>query len=115
MAAVAAAAAAAAAAAIDGNWIKIEPQVIFMNDGQPRFVCSQCGVKYKKISGLRGHLRECGRGAKCPVCPKIVTQRRNLPKHMEKHKREGFYDYAIKENELLVQTLNMFPYDNGND
>lgn len=40
----------------------LEPQVIFMDDGQSRFVCPQCGVKYKKISGLRGHMKECGRG-----------------------------------------------------
>lgn len=67
----------------------LEPQVIIMDDGQPRFVCPQCGVKYKKISGLRGHMKECGRGAQCPICPKVVTQRRNLRKHMEKHTREG--------------------------
>lgn len=60
-----------------------------MDDGQPRFVCPRCGVKYKKISGVKGHLKECGKGAQCPLCPKIVTQRRNLPKHMEKHKRDG--------------------------
>lgn len=66
-----------------------EPQVIFMDDGQPRFVCPQCGVKYKKVSGLRGHMKECGRGAKCPLCPKVVTQRRNLRKHMERHQREA--------------------------
>lgn len=60
-----------------------------MDDGQPRFVCPRCGVKYKKISGVKGHLKECGKGAQCPLCPKVVTQRRNLPKHMEKHKRDG--------------------------
>lgn len=60
-----------------------------MDDGQPRFVCPQCGVKYKKVSGLRGHMKECGRGAKCPLCPKVVTQRRNLRKHMERHQREA--------------------------
>lgn len=60
-----------------------------MDDGQPRFVCPRCGVKYKKISGVKGHLKECGKGAQCPLCPKIVTQRRNLPKHMEKHRRDG--------------------------
>lgn len=61
-----------------------------MDDGQSRFVCPQCGVndlnkkktiqkmteiffnifkqvKYKKISGLRGHMKECGRGAQCPI------------------------------------------------
>lgn len=43
------------------------------------------------VSALRSHVRECGIGAQCPLCPKIVTQKRNLPKHMEKHKREGMW------------------------
>ncbi|CRK89095.1 CLUMA_CG002560, isoform A, partial [Clunio marinus] len=66
----------------------IEPKIMIMSDG-PRYVCSRCGVKYKKVSALRSHLRECGRGAQCPLCPKVVTQKRNLAKHMEKHKRDG--------------------------
>lgn len=44
------------------------------------------------VSALRSHVRECGIGAQCPLCPKIVTQRRNLAKHMEKHKRDGLWD-----------------------
>lgn len=43
------------------------------------------------VSALRSHVRECGIGAQCPLCPKIVTQKRNLPKHMEKHKRDGLW------------------------
>lgn len=91
----------------------MEPKIMLMNDG-PRFVCSRCGVKYKKglkkqsvievwvndafdfftVSALRSHLRECGRGAQCPLCPKVVTQKRNLAKHMEKHKRDGLWHQA---------------------
>lgn len=74
-----------------------QPQILFMDDGQPRFVCPQCGVKYKKLSGVKGHLKECGKGAQCPFCPKIVTQRRNLPKHMEKHKRDGLWEFSTEE------------------
>lgn len=44
------------------------------------------------MGALRSHLRECGTGAQCPLCPKIVTQRRNLRKHMEIHKRYGLYE-----------------------
>lgn len=77
----------------------MEPRIIFMDDGLPRFVCPQCGVKYKKMSGVKGHLKECGRGAQCPFCPKIVTQRRNLPKHMEKHKRDGLWDGGKLKND----------------
>ncbi|KAG5670098.1 hypothetical protein PVAND_000381 [Polypedilum vanderplanki] len=59
-----------------------------MSDG-PRYICCKCNVRYKKISALRSHQRECGVGAECPVCHRRVTQKRNLPKHMEKHKRDG--------------------------
>lgn len=85
-----------------------------MDDGQSRFVCPQCGVKYKKISGLRGHMKECGRGAQCPICPKVVTQRRNLRKHMEKHTREGLVN-SIKEDEksFAKPWNNFFGYDDS--
>ncbi|XP_058123239.1 longitudinals lacking protein, isoforms N/O/W/X/Y-like [Anopheles ziemanni] len=53
----------------------LEPKVMIMDDGLARYVCPQCGVKYKKMSALRGHMKECGKGAQCPVCPKIVTQK----------------------------------------
>lgn len=66
--------------------------VSLMDDNQLRFICKKCGVKYKKMGPLKSHLRECGTGAKCPLCPKIVTQRRNLRKHMEIHKRDGSYE-----------------------
>lgn len=72
-----------------------------MNDGQIRHVCPQCGVKYKKFSALKGHFRECGRGAQCPLCPKIVTQRRNLAKHMERHQKEGLCNIIVHNNETL--------------
>ncbi|GAB0096970.1 Zinc finger C2H2 superfamily [Sergentomyia squamirostris] len=65
-----------------------------MDDGLPRYVCPQCGVKYKKRSALRAHQKECGRGAQCPLCPKIVTQKRNLPKHIERHAKDDYWgDY----------------------
>jgi hypothetical protein len=89
-----------------------EPKIMLMTDG-PRYVCSRCGVKYKKglistatlsiklitflsltVSALRSHARECGVGAQCPLCPKVVTQKRNLAKHMEKHKRDGLWQHA---------------------
>ena len=79
------------------------PKIMMMTDGL-RYVCGRCGVKYKKISALRSHLRECGRGAQCPLCPKIVTQKRNLAKHMEKHKREGVLTTQFKyiKNEIQI-------------
>lgn len=111
----------------------VEPKVIYMNDGV-RYVCNRCGVKYKKskinfqfylihinffqnnftVSALRSHVRECGIGAKCPLCPKVVTQKRNLPKHMEKHKRDGLWgslqelqekypDYVRDNYEVIVK------------
>jgi hypothetical protein len=43
-------------------------------------------------------MRECGKGAQCPFCPKVVTQRRNLASHMERHRREGLY---FNEVELM--------------
>lgn len=96
--------------------MNVQPQVMYMDDGQPRFICPQCGVKYKKISGLRGHLKECGTGAQCPICPKIVTQRRNLRKHMEKHKREGIItikqDADVKDDEkLCMRDLPFISFD----
>ncbi|XP_055529752.1 protein bric-a-brac 1-like [Wyeomyia smithii] len=71
-------------------------KAMIMEDGLQRFLCPQCGVKYKKLSYLRSHMKECGKGAQCPLCPKIVTQRRNLPKHMETH-RQGLvvYKYMV--------------------
>ncbi|CAO1421400.1 unnamed protein product [Diamesa serratosioi] len=79
------------------------PKIMMMTDGL-RYVCGRCGVKYKKISALRSHLRECGRGAQCPLCPKIVTQKRNLAKHMEKHKREGVLttQFNYMKNEIQI-------------
>lgn len=98
--------------------MNVQPQIMLMDDGQPRFICPRCGVKYKKISGLRGHLKECGTGAQCPICPKIVTQRRNLRKHMEKHKREALLtvkqDVDFKpdlSDNLLLRTLPFLSYD----
>lgn len=103
------------------NWPNVQPQVMVMDDGHPRYICPRCGVKYKKISGLRGHLKECGTGAQCPICPKIVTQRRNLRKHMEKHKREALLtvtkDIGIdksdisSDNNILLQTLPFLSYE----
>uniref|UniRef100_A0A1B0CV34 C2H2-type domain-containing protein n=1 Tax=Lutzomyia longipalpis TaxID=7200 RepID=A0A1B0CV34_LUTLO len=72
------------------------PLVMFMDDGLPRYVCPQCGVKYKKFSALKAHRKECGRGAQCPLCPKIVTQKRNLPKHMERHAKDGLLDQYLQ-------------------
>lgn len=74
-----------------------EFEITVMQDNEPRFVCTRCHVKYKKLSLLRSHLKECGIGAKCPLCPKIVTQRRNLKKHMETHVR---YDNDVKKTVL---------------
>lgn len=87
-----------------------------MNDGV-RYVCNRCGVKYKKsnvyilfnsleiifnflVSALRSHVRECGIGAQCPLCPKVVTQKRNLAKHMEKHKRDGLWENSYSSNDM---------------
>lgn len=62
-------------------------------------------VFFVPVSALRSHLRECGRGAQCPLCPKVVTQKRNLAKHMEKHKRDGLWQYAnldIVKDEIQI-------------
>lgn len=63
----------------------LEPEIVMGSDGHPRFVCSRCGVKYKVISALKAHVRECGMGAQCPVCGFVCTQRRNLPAHIATH------------------------------
>ena len=63
----------------------IEPEIVYGTDGLPRYVCNQCGVRYKALSGLRSHARECGKGAKCPICGFVCTQRRNLPAHIATH------------------------------
>lgn len=65
----------------------LQPQLIILDNGEIRYICPKCGAKYKQIGGINCHLKECGIGAKCPYCPKIVTQRRNLHKHMETHQR----------------------------
>lgn len=44
------------------------------------------------MSALRGHLRECGLGAQCPVCPKVVTQRRNLVSNIKM--RLAFFPFS---------------------
>lgn len=83
----------------------LEPKVMIMDDGLARYVCPQCGVKYKKMSALRGHMKECGKGAQCPVCPKIVTQKRNLAKHMERHRRDGLleiFHFVDNSHNLMI-------------
>ncbi|XP_063697882.1 zinc finger protein ZFP2-like [Culicoides brevitarsis] len=54
---------------------QMEPKIIMLTNGETRYSCSKCGVKYKKMSALRSHFKECGKGAQCPYCPKVVTQR----------------------------------------
>lgn len=70
------------------------------------------------VSALRSHLRECGRGAQCPLCPKIVTQKRNLAKHMEKHKRDGLWQYAncniVKDEITIIDDAIQFVKDEIN-
>ncbi|XP_055379953.1 uncharacterized zinc finger protein CG2678-like [Condylostylus longicornis] len=80
-----------------------EPKTMYMKDGTLRYICPRCGVKYKKITAVRGHMRECGLGAQCPFCPKIVTQRRNLPKHIERHQKNVSNFPSLKI--LSVETL----------
>lgn len=45
---------------------------------------------------LSAHRKECGKGAQCPLCPKIVTQKRNLAKHMERHAKDGLLDHYLQ-------------------
>lgn len=78
------------------NGLIAEPKIIFMPNGEMRYSCVKCGVKYKKMSGLRSHAKECGRGAKCPFCPKVVTQKRNLNKHVQTHLKSELSTF--KEN-----------------
>lgn len=68
-----------------GKFIDPASAIIIGTDGCPRFICTRCGVKYKTMSRLKGHLKECGKGAKCEICGFVVTQRRNLAAHMAKH------------------------------
>lgn len=70
---------------IIGKFSDPAPAMIIDTDGCPRFICTRCGVKYKTMSRLKGHLKECGKGAKCEICGFVVTQRRNLAAHMAKH------------------------------
>lgn len=66
------------------------PEVVTGLDGLPRYVCPQCGVRYKLLSALRAHARECGKGAQCPICGFVCTQRRNLPAHIATHSNPKF-------------------------
>lgn len=54
------------------------------------------------MSALRSHQRECGIGAVCSICHRKVTQKRNLGKHMEKHKREEF----LQQHNAKLNILN---------
>lgn len=67
------------------------PQMLMIIDldGQPRYMCSNCSVKYKDASRLQHHLRECGLGAQCPICGFVCKQRRNLPDHMMTHDKQS--------------------------
>lgn len=61
------------------------PKIGIGADGHQRFICTKCGVKYKHLSQLKTHTKECGLGARCPLCGFTCTQRRNLPAHMATH------------------------------
>lgn len=61
------------------------PKIEIGPDGLQRYICTKCGVKYKYISQLKSHIKECGLGATCPFCGFTCTQRRNLPAHMATH------------------------------
>lgn len=66
-----------------------EMLMIIDHDGQPRYMCSRCNVKYKDASRLQHHLRECGHGAQCPICGFVCKQRRNLPDHIMTHDKQS--------------------------
>lgn len=83
-----------------------EPEVVYGSDGQMRFVCSQCGVKYKVISALRAHARECGKGARCPICGFVCTQRRNLPAHIATHSSAK---YGLKQRKKPKKRRAVWP------
>lgn len=70
---------------IEFYWITLAPKVEIGPDGQQRYICRKCGVKYKFLSQLKTHAKECGKGATCPICGFTCTQRRNLPAHMATH------------------------------
>lgn len=77
-----------------------------MEDGTKRYVCAKCGVKYKHRCLLRGHLKECGIGVKCPYCPRVITQKRNLKKHMNIHARDKYNSESNSNKNNQIDVLN---------
>lgn len=65
------------------------------------------------VSALRSHQRECGIGATCPICLRRVTQKRNLGKHMEKHKRDGTWTNEDYSNMYPIKLS--FKHENSMD
>lgn len=53
------------------------------------FMCKQCGVKFKFLKALQHHQQSCSIEAKCPFCPIVVRDRKELVKHVETH-RPGY-------------------------
>uniref|UniRef100_A0A336MPB0 CSON004610 protein n=2 Tax=Culicoides sonorensis TaxID=179676 RepID=A0A336MPB0_CULSO len=60
---------------------ELKPIYKHWKNGEYRYFCPRCSAKYKHEGPVIYHLRECGVGAQCPYCPKVVTQRRNLAEH----------------------------------
>lgn len=61
-------------------------------NGEPKFVCNQCGRLYKQKTGLSQHIRyECGKEPQfsCPMCPYKAKRKTTMRCHMLfKHKEE---------------------------
>uniref|UniRef100_A0A336N3C0 CSON005666 protein n=1 Tax=Culicoides sonorensis TaxID=179676 RepID=A0A336N3C0_CULSO len=78
------------------NITELKPIYKHWKNGEYRYFCPRCSAKYKHEGPVIYHLRECGVGAQCPYCPKVVTQRRNLAEHVKRahflrgnHKKSG--------------------------
>lgn len=83
--------------------LQMESKILILLNGETRYSCARCGVKYKKMSALRSHFKECGRGAKCPFCPKVVTQRRNLSKHLRTHNKNNSAFVIKQPNNTVIK------------
>uniref|UniRef100_A0A8C4H0B2 C2H2-type domain-containing protein n=1 Tax=Dicentrarchus labrax TaxID=13489 RepID=A0A8C4H0B2_DICLA len=74
-----------------GNFLQVEHQVV--HTAESRFLCPQCGKRFKTRDGLEGHLRtHTGeRPYRCPYCPKDFTALAGLNVHVRRHTGERPY------------------------
>lgn len=69
-------------------------------DTQRRYVCDDCGRRYKQKGGLLQHQRyECGKEPQfsCPHCPYKAKRKTNLQSHIL-FKHQGFKNVNVKSS-----------------